>query len=109
MFCPAIAKETVCLEAQVKVAPEVKIGKACIVCKGCPFIGRCPGTPQQSCSFFVSQRIHIEVPLAFGACVSACPSGIVCGEPKVFECKEEKDDMAPEYDDGDDDGFECCR
>jgi hypothetical protein len=89
MQCPAIAKDTVCLEAQVKIVPEVKIGRILVKCKGDPFIGRCPGTPQKACTFFVSQRIEVKVPLSFDVDVDAEPNGIVCGEPKTDEMKDD--------------------
>ncbi len=90
--CSTIAKDTVCLEAQVKITPDVKIGKPVIKCKGEPFIGRCHGTPQESCSFFVSQRIEVKVPVAFDVDVDAASDGIVCGEPKADDLKEDDGD-----------------
>lgn len=55
---------------------------------GNPMIGICPGTPSPTdeCSFTVSQRICVQVPLTFSADAVAVPTGIVCGIPDIGEC-----------------------
>lgn len=87
--CPAIVNETVCVQASVTITPDVKTGEIKSFCVGNPSIGRCPGTPSPTgnCSFTVSQKICVQVPLTFSATAEAIPTGIVCGEPGTGECK----------------------
>lgn len=79
--CPASVHETVCVGANVTITPEVEVGDIQSFCVGGPAIGACPGTPQQSCSIFVSQRICVQIPLTFSA--TAEPTGVVCEGPST--------------------------
>lgn len=87
--CPTIVHETVCVQADVTISPEVTVGTIETFCVGGPVIGKCPGTPSpsNSCTFTVSQNICVQVPLVFSASATATPSGIVCGTPLVGACE----------------------
>lgn len=87
--CPAVVNETVCVQALVTITPDVQTGEIRSFCVGNPMIGNCPGTPSTTgdCSFTVSQRICVQVPLTFSAGAVAEPTGIVCGMPDVGECQ----------------------
>lgn len=84
--CPTIVHETVCVEADVTITPNVEVGQIQSFCVDGPMIGACPGTPSRVCTFTVSQRICVQVPLTFSATATAVPSGIVCGTPDVGPC-----------------------
>ena len=58
-------KETVCIGADVVITPEVYVGEPQSYCVGPPLIGECDGFLEQYCSFSVSQRICIQIPLNF--------------------------------------------
>jgi hypothetical protein len=51
-------------------------------------IGACPGTPSPTgtCTFSVSQKICVQIPIKFAATATAVPGGIVCGTPDIGEC-----------------------
>ena len=65
-------------------------------CVDGPIIGACPGTPSpaDTCTFDVSQKICVEIPLTFSATAVANPKGIFCGDPQIGQC------VPP--------GFTCC-
>lgn len=79
-------KETVCIGADVVITPEVYVGEPQSYCVGPPLIGECDGFLEQYCSFSVSQRICIQIPLNFSASAVATPTGIACGTPAIGEC-----------------------
>ncbi len=87
MKCQALVHEDVCVQAEVKITPEVRVGEISTHCVGCPCIGVCAGVPCKCCSFVVSQNICVEVPLAFKADVDVFPCGIVCGTPGLGGCQ----------------------
>lgn len=84
--CPALVYDTVCVQADVTITPKVKAGKIRTACMGRPFIGKCCGKPCGSCTFSVSQKIWVQIPLTFSADAEVCPDGIVCGVPSVGPC-----------------------
>jgi hypothetical protein len=86
--CPSTVHETVCVQAEVSIAPMVTVGTIETFCVGGPVIGACPGTvsPTETCTFTVSQNICVQIPLAFSATAAAVPTGIVCGTPAVGAC-----------------------
>lgn len=86
--CPTTVHETVCVQAEVTITPNVVVGKVQSFCVGNPIIGRCPGTPSTTgtCTFNVSQNICVQVPLTFSATAEARPDGIVCGTPATGPC-----------------------
>lgn len=86
--CPTTVNETVCIQADVTIKPNVEVGEIKSFCVGSAVIGECEGevSPTEECTFTVSQKICVEVPLVFSATAKAEPSGIVCGEPEVGSC-----------------------
>lgn len=89
MACATTVHETVCVQANVTITPEVEVGTIMSFCVGNPFIGACPGTPARFCSFLVSQNICVQVPLTFDASAEATPAGIVCGDPGIGSCPQQ--------------------
>lgn len=89
MACPTTIYETVCVQANVKVTPQVEVGTITTSCAGTPFIGACSGIPVEFCEILVSQRICVQVPLTFHANAEATPSGIVCGTPDIGSCNQQ--------------------
>ena len=83
MPCPTMVHETVCVQAEVKITPQVCVGDISTICIGPPCIGVCPGVPCKCCTFCVSQNICVQIPLTFKANVEVTPSGIVCGTPGI--------------------------
>lgn len=86
--CSAITHETVCVQAQVTITPEVFVGDIQSFCVNNPVIGSCSGlkSPKDACSFIVSQNICVQIPLTFSASATARLAGIVCGIPSVGPC-----------------------
>lgn len=86
--CPATVNQTVCVQADVTVTPDVDVGDVESFCVGDPTIGGCSGdlSPTGTCTFTVSQSICVQIPITFKASAVAVPSGIVCGTPAVGEC-----------------------
>lgn len=86
MACPTTVNETVCVQCQVTITPQIDVGEILSFCAGTPVIGPCSGTPQEFCSFVVSQSICVQVPLTFHANATAQPAGLVCGTPGIGQC-----------------------
>lgn len=84
--CLTTVHETVCVQANVTITPDVEVGTIETFCIGGPTIGACAGTPQTHCTFSVSQSICVQIPLTFSANATAVPAGIVCGTPAVGQC-----------------------
>lgn len=86
--CPATVHETVCVQANVTITPNVDlIGPIESFCVHGPIIGACPGEPVSECTFTVSQNICVQIPLSFSADATVEPSGIVCGTPIPGPCE----------------------
>jgi hypothetical protein len=86
VLCPAVVHETVCVQAEVTITPDVTVGEIESFCVGGPVIGACPGTPVDKCSFVVSQNICVQVPLNFSALATVDHSAIVCATPSTGTC-----------------------
>jgi len=86
LACPTTVNETVCVQAEVTITPQVDVGEIMSFCASNPVIGPCSGTPREFCSFVVSQSICVQVPLTFHANATAQPAGIVCGTPAIGGC-----------------------
>jgi len=84
--CPTTVSETVCVQAEVTITPNVLVGTIDSFCVGAPEIGACTGTSVEVCTFTVSQSICVQIPLTFSATATAAPTGIVCGTPGVGGC-----------------------
>jgi hypothetical protein len=86
--CETVVNETVCIQADVTITPDVKAGPVQSFCVDNPMIGACPGmkSPTGTCTFQVSQKICVQIPITFAATATAVPGGIVCGTPDIGEC-----------------------
>lgn len=78
MECPAIVHDTVCVEANVMLEPDVKVGETRWCFVGKPKIELCNG-----CTYMVSQMLCVRFPLKFSVEASANPAGISCNMPEV--------------------------
>ena len=87
MACPTTVHDNVCIGAEVTITPRVEVGDIRSFCLGEPFIGTCEGTPARSCSFGVSQRVCVQIPLTFFADAAAVPTGIVCDDAQPGTCE----------------------
>lgn len=79
-------KETVCVP--VKVTPFAKPGMAKAVCCGEPIVkngGQCPGN-QISCSFTITQKLCVEIPISFGADIETGKAVVQCGDVSEEKC-----------------------
>ncbi|MDP4152776.1 MAG: hypothetical protein Q8865_04940 [Bacillota bacterium] len=85
-LCPATVHETVCVQADVTIVPNVVVGEVSSTCVNGPIIGQCSGELVDSCTFSVSQQICVQVPLTFSATATATPKGLVCGVPATGNC-----------------------
>ena len=84
--CSAAVHETVCVQADITITPNVIVGDIESNCVGEPIIVTCPGTPTNECIFTVSQIICVQVPLIFSANAAAVPTGIICSSPAIGSC-----------------------
>jgi hypothetical protein len=87
MSCSTTVHENVCVQALVRIRPDVTIGDIDTFCLGNPAFGPCTGTAATECTFTVHQEICVQVPITFGATATATSSGIVCGTPAAGECR----------------------
>lgn len=78
MPCTTNVNQTVCVNAQVRIFPVVTPGDPITYCVDDPFIGTCGSPLQRFCTFNVSQRLCVEIPVTFDARAEATPNGIVC-------------------------------
>ena len=70
-MCPVLGTQDVMVGIPVEVKPFAEVGKIKTECIGKPIIVRgsstCEGKPKDTCRFTISQKMRIEVPVAFGA------------------------------------------
>lgn len=87
--CLTTFNETVFVQAEVTITPDVEIGDINFICVDGSIIGACRGklSPKKACTFEVNQKICVEIPLKFSAKAIAVPKGIVCGTPKTGKCR----------------------
>lgn len=87
MPCLTNVNQTVCVNAEVRILPDVTSGDPITTCVGNPFIGNCSEVLAEFCVFRVSQRICVEIPLTFDATAVTTPTGIVCEtDPTIGNC-----------------------
>lgn len=86
--CPTMINETVCVQADVTITPNVEVGTIDTFCVGPPVIGACNGEVVQESTFSVSQNICVQIPFNFSVEAVATPSGMVCGSPSPGGCTE---------------------
>ena len=81
--CDVVGSQTVDLCVPVTVTPSAIAGPTVVRCCGpaviTPGTNVCPGTPNPDCSFTISQRLCIEVPVEFGAHAEAGQTHTNCG------------------------------
>lgn len=98
--CPAVGYQDVdvCIPVSVKAFGEVGniktqcIGKA-VVAPGCD---HCPGKSDGVCKFTITQKLRVEVPVAFGARVKTGEAAVNC----EFCEKEEHCNHCEQYQNG---------
>lgn len=88
--CPASAYQLANVSVPVTVTPFAKTGMPKVTCCGETVItpgkdGGCGRPGSASCSFTISQRISVEIPVTFGARASVGASTVDC------ECVTSKD------------------
>lgn len=84
--CSTTVKETVCVQADIKITPNVTVGTIRTFCVGRPVFEACSGKPAGECCFTVSQNICVQVPISFDVDVTAESGGLVCGTPSEGTC-----------------------
>ncbi|MBR2973890.1 MAG: hypothetical protein IKC41_06765 [Clostridia bacterium] len=70
----------VCLCLPVNVTPDIKVGNISVKPMGRSEVSDycCGGREETSCSFTISQKLRIEVPVEFGVNVSTAETYIDC-------------------------------
>jgi hypothetical protein len=79
--CSTMVNETVCVQADITITPNLGVGIIKTFCDGDPIIGVPGKALVEECTFTVSQNICVQIPLAFSVEASALPAGIVCRIP----------------------------
>jgi hypothetical protein len=86
--CVTIVSEQVCIQADVKILPKVKVGRVKTICEDA-IIGRCARVAcNEACEFTVSRALCVQIPLVFSADTFVRPAGHVCGEPELEPCRK---------------------
>jgi len=87
--CPTIVSEQVCIQADIKICPKVKVGEIMTYCDD-PIIGKCArvSCSKEACEFTVSRTICVQIPLFFSAETTVYPAGHICGIPEIEPCRE---------------------
>ena len=89
--CPTTSYQEVDVCVPVTIAPYANVGEATVTCCGAPTItegtASCAGTAGGTCSFTVSQRVCVAVPVTFGANTSAGDYRVNCGTPGEGDCQ----------------------
>ena len=85
--CPTFVSEQICIQADIKIYPKVKVGRIVTFCDD-PIIGKCARVTcsNEPCEFTVSRNLCVQIPLIFSAETSVCPAGHVCGTPELEAC-----------------------
>lgn len=89
-------KETVCVP--VTVTPFANPGTATATCCGEPTVNmgnKCPGD-KKSCSFTITQKLCIEIPISFGAVIETGEAVVQCGDVSQEECDCSDEDTEAE-------------
>ena len=78
MECPPDVQKEVCIQAGVKVTPNVEIGEAQSFCVGSPKFKPCHS---EHCDYLVSQLVCVQFPIKFSADAEVDTAKIVCEPP----------------------------
>lgn len=93
-FCPAIGFQDVMVGVPVEVKPFAEVGKVKLECLGKPIIRKgtthCEGKHKETCKFTISQKMRIEVPVAFSAKTEVGPAMVDC------KCREHMEEIHEE-------------
>lgn len=80
--CPVVGSQNVEVCLPVAISPFAVTGPAKIQCCGEPLIelccDHCHGKPNGTCEFTISQKIHVEIPVEFGATVNVGETFVDC-------------------------------
>jgi hypothetical protein len=74
---PSTIHETVCVQAEVTVKPDIKVGDIKVFCKDGSMTKKRRCKLKKACVFLVNQKICVEIPLSFVAIDKAEPKGII--------------------------------
>lgn len=84
--CPAVVYQQVSVSVPVRVHPFAKEDEITVTCCEDPIItpgNKCPGKENGHCSYVVTQKICVSIPIEFGAKACVGDPFIHCGEPST--------------------------
>jgi len=87
--CDAVGEQLVNICVPVSVQPFATVGPISVRCCGAPTVEPgtvCPGIPNLSCDFTISQTICVEVPVEFGAVVNTGETNVLCAGQSCANC-----------------------
>ena len=87
--CPAIVSEQLCVQADIKIEPKVRVGMISTFCDE-PIIGKCArvACSNEACEFTVSRNICVQIPLFYSAKAYVHPAGHISGAPEFEPCRD---------------------
>ncbi len=93
-ICPTMGYQEVKVGVPVEIKPFAEVGKVKTECIGKPEIERgttsCEGKIKETCKFTISQKLRIEVPIAFGAKTEIGQARVECQKCEKHHEKKEK-------------------
>ena len=108
-MCPVLGHQDVLIGVPVEIKPFAEVGRVKTECIGKPIIHKgtseCEGRPKETCKFTISQKLRIEVPVAFGAKTEIGQAKVNCRchehshgfKPEECHMEKEKHDEGSEY------------
>lgn len=89
--CPTTAYQEVDVCVPVTITPYATVGDTAVTCCGTPTITQgtatCAGTAGGTCSFTLTQRVCVAVPVIFGAEAAVGAYSVSCGEAGEGNCE----------------------
>lgn len=89
--CPTTTYQEVDVCVPVTITPRAEVGEATVTCCGDPTItpgaAACAGPVGGTCSFTISQRVCVAVPVAFGADTAIGDFAVNCGAAGSGGCQ----------------------
>lgn len=80
--CSAVGVQDVVVCVPVTVRPFTEVGRIKTKCLGCAVVsdrpGYCHGKKDEVCKFTISQKLRVEVPVAFGAKTEVGDTAVDC-------------------------------